>query len=513
MTTTDGVELSALLSHPDWAGVRGLAALGHARTISSALLVRDVAAVPAPHTGCLLAVLYSDDRDDWRLDSMLNRARTARAAALMVEGHAPLRRSTTALAERFGLPVVGAVDVIAAHEAAGRLLARSRLVTADLVLRVLAATRRAGPSVDEAVAAVATAVGRPAGVVDSHGALLSGALEVDATALAAALGRESPRDPQVREVTLPGGALLVAGPIHSAATKPWLVVVVPDPVSTERPALQAALGAASPAIEQRLAETRLAIERDARQRTALLGEILQGEVSGTSRRRALDLGWQLDGWHTGVGIGVPADTDTTGRRAEVVAALAAEGLHSQVVEHGDGYAAWTTSEVEPSPERVQQQAAALRRVQRHLSGTLGTHIGVGRAHPGAGGLAQTLSEAADAARLARGRVHTGRFLHVDRLGLAQLLLAWTRTDTFQPAAQALLAPLRGQPGHLVETLAAYLDAESSIAETAAVLGVHRNTVAARIRRIQTLIGVDLSDPDDRLALHLACRTSIAGESQ
>ena len=40
-----------------------------------------------------------------------------------------------------------------------------------------------------------------------------------------------------------------------------------------------------------------------------------------------------------------------------------------------------------------------------------------------------------------------------------------------------------------------------------MLGVHRNTVGARIARIEALLGVDLSVPDDRLALHLACRTA------
>jgi DNA-binding PucR family transcriptional regulator len=36
--------------------------------------------------------------------------------------------------------------------------------------------------------------------------------------------------------------------------------------------------------------------------------------------------------------------------------------------------------------------------------------------------------------------------------------------------------------------------------------VHRNTGAARVARIQQLLGVDLATPDERLALHLACRT-------
>jgi PucR family transcriptional regulator, purine catabolism regulatory protein len=73
--------------------------------------------------------------------------------------------------------------------------------------------------------------------------------------------------------------------------------------------------------------------------------------------------------------------------------------------------------------------------------------------------------------------------------------------------------LRDLPGDLIRTLAAYLDAESSLAETAAVLGVHRNTVAARIARIESVLGVDLGHRDERLALHLACRTVILADER
>ena len=133
---------------------------------------------------------------------------------------------------------------------------------------------------------------------------------------------------------------------------------------------------------------------------------------------------------------------------------------------------------------------------------------MGRPHAGPEGIGRSLAEAGDAARLAEGRPESGHFLHVDRLGLAQLLLAWTRTDTFQPAARSLLEPLGDASGELLATLSAYLDAESSLTETAAVLGVHRNTVASRIARIESALAVDLSVPDDRLALHLACRTVL-----
>mgnify|MGYP002372597275 FL=1 len=69
----------------------------------------------------------------------------------------------------------------------------------------------------------------------------------------------------------------------------------------------------------------------------------------------------------------------------------------------------------------------------------------------------------------------------------------------------MLAPLREGGGELLTTLSAYLDHESGIAATATALGLHRNTVMVRIRRVQELLGIDMTDPEARLALHLACR--------
>ena len=42
-------------------------------------------------------------------------------------------------------------------------------------------------------------------------------------------------------------------------------------------------------------------------------------------------------------------------------------------------------------------------------------------------------------------------------------------------------------------------------ELANALGLHRNTVSTRVARAQELLGLDLGDPETRLAVHLACR--------
>jgi len=75
-------------------------------------------------------------------------------------------------------------------------------------------------------------------------------------------------------------------------------------------------------------------------------------------------------------------------------------------------------------------------------------------------------------------------------------------------ARALLEPLLGgrpdvRREHLA-TLRAILDG-GGLAGAAGALGVHRNTVAYRIGRIEDLTGWDLADPELRLVLSVALR--------
>ncbi|MEJ7647749.1 MAG: helix-turn-helix domain-containing protein [Nakamurella sp.] len=280
--------------------------------------------------------------------------------------------------------------------------------------------------------------------------------------------------------------------------------------SDDGTAVLAALQMLAPVVAGRLSQQRLATERDARQRMSLLSELLQsgGRLAPDAPRRMLDQGWTLDGWHIGVRIDVPSALDPVALLPEIQRAFADAGVGAQVVEHGEGWAAWTTFTDQPSQAVLQTHAATVRRVQWLLRSKLPTVMGVGSVQSGPEGLVRSLGEAGDAARIAVTRAAGGHLVHVDRLGVGQLLLAWTRTDTFAPAASSLLTPLQGQAG-LLETLAAYLEAESSLADTAAVLGVHRNTVSARIARAVDLLGVDLDDPDERLALQLACRSVLS----
>jgi hypothetical protein len=496
-----------MLAHPRWADVHELTGLTADPMLARSDVVRDLRTGQPLTRGALLVVLYSGNRDDWRLDTLLSRSAACGVRAVLIQGHEPLQSSTLALARRLALPVLGASDPLAAHQAFQRLSGERDLERADVTLRALDRAAQAGPDVEDVLRQVASAFGRSVALVDIHGAHLAGAGEDDQS-----LGDVLPAEPPARRtglrLQLPDRSLLLAYPMRPPGVHAWLTVRVPAQVAAEVDALEAAMVAVAPAVEYRLVLGRMVLERNAQRRSSVLGEVLQRPGASSTRRRALELGWELDGWHTGIRIGAAKEIDLSGRRADVAVAFDAEQLHAVVVEHGEGWAVWTTTKHEPTAGEVQAMAAAIRRAHRRLQATFDVHVGVGRPHVGPEGIGRSLTEAGDAARLAEGRPESGHFLHVDRLGLAQLLLAWTRTDTFQPAARSLLEPLADASGELLATLSAYLDAESSLTETAAVLGVHRNTVAARIARIESALAVDLAVPDDRLALHLACRTAL-----
>jgi DNA-binding PucR family transcriptional regulator len=58
---------------------------------------------------------------------------------------------------------------------------------------------------------------------------------------------------------------------------------------------------------------------------------------------------------------------------------------------------------------------------------------------------------------------------------------------------------------LVRTLAEFLDRGGSYDDTAAALCIHRSTLRYRLRRIRELTGLQLTDVENRLSLHVATR--------
>ncbi|HEX9044729.1 MAG TPA: helix-turn-helix domain-containing protein [Candidatus Limnocylindrales bacterium] len=151
-----------------------------------------------------------------------------------------------------------------------------------------------------------------------------------------------------------------------------------------------------------------------------------------------------------------------------------------------------------------------RALVERISGVLGRTVAVSRrfddpaARPAAEADARMTLEAVE--RLAE--PDRPRVALTERLPAYRILGELAYLPDGLREARALLAPLlTGSPTaqrDRVATLRAVLEHDGA-GDVATALGVHRNTVAYRVRSIERLGGWDLTDPDLRLALAISCR--------
>ena len=129
------------------------------------------------------------------------------------------------------------------------------------------------------------------------------------------------------------------------------------------------------------------------------------------------------------------------------------------------------------------------------------------------GVSPIFSRPADAANSVRKAWLAGRLagadydpadsvVEFDQIG-SRLLARLLPSDLAEQVARELFPRLLEDPssGELIDALRAYLSARGSISHAATALGVHRNTVQARLRRAEEL-GVSLDDPEEVLPTHM-----------
>jgi hypothetical protein len=128
--------------------------------------------------------------------------------------------------------------------------------------------------------------------------------------------------------------------------------------------------------------------------------------------------------------------------------------------------------------------------------------------PGAEAEARATLEAAEAVAALDAGWTVPPVARADRLAAYRALGALHNIPDGPRIARSLLAPiLAGRPSVVHErlaTLRAVLDAPGP-ADAAAALGIHRNTLAYRVHRIEALSGWRLTDPSLRLPLSMAVR--------
>ncbi len=308
--------------------------------------------------------------------------------------------------------------------------------------------------------------------------------------------------PQVRrievEVHAPGertAALLVAA------------VPVPGPAAVDQ--VESLLRLARPSLQAAWAQSRLDAATRAAHEQAAFGLLRQLSVTpDTAAPPDLDtpgwtseLGWQVGEENRAVWL---APVRPSGEPAPEITFLIRASWqrgHSTwpLVAEGDGWLSWHSG---ADPDDV----TALRRALAGFRESAVAHrlvIGVGRAHPGVAGLMRSVAEARLAAHVAR-EAGPGAVQWFDQVG-ANAALAWLPTTDIAQVADLCLTELMAARDRaaLVQTVLAVLDSGGSLSQASHQLGVHRNTVLARLARARQL-GLTFEEPGQRLALHVLC---------
>jgi DNA-binding PucR family transcriptional regulator len=104
----------------------------------------------------------------------------------------------------------------------------------------------------------------------------------------------------------------------------------------------------------------------------------------------------------------------------------------------------------------------------------------------------------------------GLILAREELGILGLFVDAKHPGDLLDNARQVLGPALSydteKSGHLIHTLAAYLNHGCDVAASAKELFVHPNTVKYRLRRVEALCELDLHNPDDLLQARITTLT-------
>jgi len=469
------------------------------RTLRDVIAVESLSDLRRARPGSLVVVIRSaaTGAPGYELDVAIRQASDHRLAALILIGRTDLPLTSRSLAGRAGLPVFGA---------------RADVDVADLVLRIDRIIRGGAADTlaraESALDGIAAASGEVTveGLVDRVSAAVSVPLQYTTDTLAHPAGPGT--------VTVRGSAVGQIRAVSPSRLDDACLLVFPALVAAVERVLDAEFG-------RRYAP--------ARSRADLLAQLLVAERSQLPMlvAQARDLGLQIERRHVAVAVhaglrhGPASEPGEVARQRWILDAMELAALQDLPRSRGE----WNIARAVGSLMLVHTVAgdssrlgAEVRRdVQRlldrfHDEDVPTLAVGMGAPHDGLVGLRQSSHEADAAAEAA---FHSGRFGVVsvfDATGVRRIVAELAASALSRRMFAEALAPLDAlgpeRSRRLVQTLAAYLDAACSPSQAAQVLSLHPNAVAYRLRQITSAIAHDLSDPDSRLVLHLACRARL-----
>jgi DNA-binding PucR family transcriptional regulator/putative methionine-R-sulfoxide reductase with GAF domain len=331
--------------------------------------------------------------------------------------------------------------------------------------------------------------------------------------------------PGAREVRInagrPARALDVV-PVRAGADLLGVLAVGVDEQTVDSHGRRRALEHGSTVLALELSKERAAAEVERRLRGDLVEEVLAGGLESDEAervaRQAERLGHRVP--HRAWVVVLEPDDD------ETEAALAARGqqdrldaaLSGLIRSRMPGALTLVRSasavflvpdEVAPELASVEKLAGLILTAATHTMKPGSASVGIGNLATSVSELARSHIEARQALRLTRRAGGRGRVASYRSLGAFRLLLEVQSPDALRRFVEELLGPLleyaNSRDTPLLETLDALSAARWVRRAAARQLGIHINSMSYRVERIQNLSGLQLDDPETRVAISIALR--------
>jgi purine catabolism regulator len=158
---------------------------------------------------------------------------------------------------------------------------------------------------------------------------------------------------------------------------------------------------------------------------------------------------------------------------------------------------------EQSPQTFVEEITAHISSLAEGSGVKNVLIGAGSARKGLEGVRRSRSEASIAFQVGA-RMNKHGLVRFEDLKVERVLAQIPMTQLTEDYVAMAVSPLETEP-ELLKTLESFLEHGGNKVATAAAIPLHRSSLAYRLEKISTLLGVDLDDPEVRLELWIALR--------
>jgi len=456
--------------------------------VSGVRIVDDLAALQRIEPSTAVVLTGAVAAEPWSVDMAVRTAWERAASCVVITSEHAHTDATRALAERLSMAVlsVGAppldaavrvATIVAADEAsaAGTLSAAARVFGASSL-----SPKRAIAFLQKALPALRFAL------VDSAGATVAGGVG------SAPVDHPTPALAPLLEIPVPFPHRAGAARLLAFAARP----------GQAGPVAQQVMQLAVPPLTAWAALRRLEELRSSRTSATLLRDLIAaaGSPGGRVRSELAAHGWPLETPLRLVVLLSAADSDAEAFGAGVLEVVAGQRAIAGGAPFRDAWALLVPETRTRTAVQLEGLVATVLDADPRLArATAGVSSVVAVGEP----LSSAIDAALAAARVAR--AGAGRIQFSDRIGPAAALPALLPEGALD-AARAALGPLLevDRDGSLLRTLAVALDHSDRPAVVASVLGVHRNTVTARLERMRSL-GIDPGDPQQRLAIHIAAK--------